>query len=287
MSSFTFQKGGYYRSWRNGWAQLRRSGCLYLSKEKLTKDTISGSETDVILCICLKDGVVIESADDYTKRKYVVRLKTSSVVPSSTPSGTSSSGGANEIVMIPVEILIQTEDPFDQIKWLQALQQQQDNNNYASNSKSVIINPIEMSSPKASLVRSLLQVANVTSSNTQQSFTASSPYLTVANAGTNAGGVSPKNKTWKGKVARQWKKMHLSSSSQNSTTNSFGQGSVADSGATFGVMLEDCPQSESSLVPKVLEFCIDTVEERGLSMVGIYRIVSRWPFIFNYYYYGF
>jgi uncharacterized protein (UPF0210 family) len=37
-------------------------------------------------------------------------------------------------------------------------------------------------------------------------------------------------------------------------------------------MLEDCPQSDTSLVPRVMEFCVDLVESRGLSMVGIYRI---------------
>ena len=245
---------------------VRRSGCLYLSKEKLTKDTISGGETDVILCICLKDGVVVEAADDYTKRKYVVRIKTSSSVPSSTPSG----GASNTI---PVEILLQTDDPFLQIKWIQTLQQQQDNNNYANSSKTVIINPNEMSSPKSSLLRSLLTAPNASSSQST-STTSNTPYLTVANSSLQgAGGASPKNKTWKGKVARQWKKMHLSSStSQTSATGSFGQGSVAESGATFGVMLEDCPVAENSLVPKVLEFCVETVEERGLGIVGIYRI---------------
>jgi len=270
------QKGGYYRSWRQGFAQIRRSGCLYLAKERITKETITGTESDVILSIGLKDGVSIEAAEDYTKRKYVLRLKTCA------PTGLDTTAASTHQSSIPVEILIQGEDLSEMIKWIQILQQQQDNNNTATimpNSGTPLrINPNEMSSPR-SLLRTLLpqqgpgQGQGVNNSGPLQS----SNYLTVGVSplSVSAGqplATSPKSKTWKGRVAKQWKKIHPNSNSVFSSSPLHSQASIPESGATFGVMLDDCPQSESSLVPKILEYCIELVESKGLGVVGIYRI---------------
>lgn len=260
MFYFEIQKGGYYRSWRQGWAQIRRSGCLYLSKERITKETISGTETDVILCIGLKDGLSVDHAEDYTKRKNVIRLKTS------TP-------GVGEVTVaqaVPVEILIQGEDPVETAKWIQTLQQQQDNNNSSipssTPSTGVRINPNEMSSPR-SLLRTFLPQgqgqgtpAGPTSGN----------YLAVGTPQLLA--TSPKSKTWKGRVAKQWKKIHTNSNTSTTASPLHCQMSIPETGATIGGLLEYCPQSENSLVPKILEYCIDLVETKGLGVTGIYRI---------------
>ncbi|CAG7815071.1 unnamed protein product, partial [Allacma fusca] len=305
------KKVGYYRSWRQGWAQIRRSGCLYLSKERITKDSISGMEENAaILCVGLKDGISIDPAEDYSKRKHVIRLKTCSsnsnspsggatgsssttIVPVqanvtliTSPHASASTDSQNPSLLSQVEILLQAEDPSEMSSWLKALQQQQDNNNYynsANNSNSKSNNNAsasntsatnELVTPKSSILKSISSgFQSVSSSSTTL---ANNHHLTVNQQ--HLGGpnpTSPKSKTWKSKVAKQLQKMHIPSGSSrsNSTSGYNPQGTIPESGATFGVHLEDCPVTEANpSVPRVLEFCINTIETRGLTMVGIYRI---------------
>ncbi|XP_058127425.1 uncharacterized protein LOC131290650 [Anopheles ziemanni] len=85
-------------------------------------------------------------------------------------------------------------------------------------------------------------------------------------------GSSPKSKTWKGIVARQFRKM------QGQPSESGGSGHSADlmvfpEGASINVPLQFCPVSEDDpYVPLVLTKCTGIVESKGLSVVGIYRI---------------
>lgn len=77
---------------------------------------------------------------------------------------------------------------------------------------------------------------------------------------------SPKSKTWKGIVARQFRKIGGQPGSQT-------QEVLPPEGASFGVPLSLCPPSlENAYVPMIVARCIEIVEERGLSVVGIYRI---------------
>lgn len=75
---------------------------------------------------------------------------------------------------------------------------------------------------------------------------------------------SPKSKTWRGRMAKQFRKMHGASSPSSPT---------APEGSTFGIPLEQCLMSNKNpYVPRFVEVCTDIVEKRGLQTVGIYRV---------------
>ena len=286
---------GFYRSWRQGWAQIRRSSCLYLSKERITRDPISSFEDNgAILCVGLKDGISIELAEDYsTKRKNVLRIKTTS----SASSSTSSSNPAPSISLLTspteicesaslpqVEILIQADDVNDLTSWLKALQQQQDNNNYYTKATSTLqpVAPVNNSSnggtstefsPKSSSIFKSISSgfhSVTTTSVSSSAATSSNHHLNVTASPANP--TSPKTKTWKGKVANKLKKhMHIGGSP--AAQSGFSTNAIPEGGATFGVHLEDCPPAENNpAIPRVMEICVNTIESRGLGMVGIYRI---------------
>lgn len=81
----------------------------------------------------------------------------------------------------------------------------------------------------------------------------------------NENPTSPKSKTWRGRVAKQFRKIHQGASSPSSPT--------APEGSTFGVPLEHCLRSNyNEYVPRIVEVCTDIVESRGLDVVGIYRV---------------
>ncbi|KAL0268282.1 UNVERIFIED_CONTAM: hypothetical protein PYX00_010288 [Menopon gallinae] len=78
---------------------------------------------------------------------------------------------------------------------------------------------------------------------------------------------SPKSKTWKGKLGKQFRKMHQGSGSPSSPTITYPEG------ATIKVPLELCPPSVGSeFIPLIVERCTAIVEARGLDIVGIYRV---------------
>lgn len=82
--------------------------------------------------------------------------------------------------------------------------------------------------------------------------------------------MSTKSRTWKGLVARQFRRIHgQQSNSPNSTNTSIDIPNVA----SIGVPLSLCPLSEKhKYVPFILARCTEIVETRGLAIVGIYRI---------------
>lgn len=82
--------------------------------------------------------------------------------------------------------------------------------------------------------------------------------------------MSSKARTWKGLVARQFRRIQgQPSSSPNSTNNSIDVPNVASIGVPLGL----CPISEKNkYVPFILARCTEIVETRGLAIVGIYRI---------------
>uniref|UniRef100_A0A182KFP1 Rho-GAP domain-containing protein n=1 Tax=Anopheles christyi TaxID=43041 RepID=A0A182KFP1_9DIPT len=78
---------------------------------------------------------------------------------------------------------------------------------------------------------------------------------------------SPKSKTWKGIVARQFRKM------QGQPPGSPAAADLLPDGASINVPLQLCPVSEENpYVPLVLAKCTSVVESKGLGVVGIYRI---------------
>uniref|UniRef100_A0A182FMA8 Uncharacterized protein n=1 Tax=Anopheles albimanus TaxID=7167 RepID=A0A182FMA8_ANOAL len=117
-----------------------------------------------------------------------------------------------------------------------------------------------------------------------------------ASGGSDRENGSPKSKTWKGIVARQFRKMqgqpspaggcqhpyqpHLQQQQQQQQQQHLQQQEqqqyellpFAD-GASINVPLQHCPMSEEHpYVPLVLAKCTGVVESRGLGVVGIYRI---------------
>lgn len=82
---------------------------------------------------------------------------------------------------------------------------------------------------------------------------------------TNDNATSPKSKTWRGRVAKQFRKIHQGANSPSSPT--------APEGSTFGVPLEQCLRSiNNEYVPRIVEVCTRIVETKGLEVVGIYRV---------------
>lgn len=82
--------------------------------------------------------------------------------------------------------------------------------------------------------------------------------------------MSSKARTWKGLVARQFRRIQgQQSSSPNSTNTSIDLPNVA----SIGVPLAQCPISDKNkYVPFILARCTEIVETRGLAIIGIYRI---------------
>uniref|UniRef100_A0A182W4J0 Rho-GAP domain-containing protein n=1 Tax=Anopheles minimus TaxID=112268 RepID=A0A182W4J0_9DIPT len=85
---------------------------------------------------------------------------------------------------------------------------------------------------------------------------------------------SPKSKTWKGIVARQFRKMQGQPPGSPGASGSGGSDLMAlPDGASINVPLQQCPVSEENpYVPLVLAKCTGIVESKGLGVVGIYRI---------------
>ncbi|CAL8095293.1 unnamed protein product [Orchesella dallaii] len=292
------KRGTYNRSWRQGWAQARRSGYLYLSKERLQKEAVTGSEESVIISVSIRDGVLIEPADDYTKRKNVLRIRTSFVPDdeSNFPFVATTEYFQNSVSLNPsspqltIEVLIQAEDPNDLILWLHCFQKQLENNNCNEEtcnnivSKGVVFGS-EFYPKSKSFLTSLLPSPGtpIQTSNQSERTTGSGGALSAANSlnpntvATMANtAASPKAKTWKGKVAKQWKKVHDIIDTNNTSTDnksSSPYASLPPAGVTFGINLENCPPGElNPYIPRVIEYSIDLVERKGIEMVGLYRI---------------
>merc|ERR1719350_399823 len=72
-------------------------------------------------------------------------------------------------------------------------------------------------------------------------------------------------KTWKGKVVKQLNKIVGG-----------GHGPLYPEGGSIGVPLDECPlypgNGEEGLVPHLVKVCCDIVNEKGLDIVGIYRV---------------
>uniref|UniRef100_A0A8D8UFY2 Rho GTPase-activating protein 21 n=1 Tax=Cacopsylla melanoneura TaxID=428564 RepID=A0A8D8UFY2_9HEMI len=78
---------------------------------------------------------------------------------------------------------------------------------------------------------------------------------------------SPKSKTWKGRVAKQFRRIQAGAGSPNSPNPPY------PPGTNIGVPLQDCLISTfSEFVPLLVELCTNVVESKGLEIIGIYRV---------------
>jgi hypothetical protein len=257
----------------------------------------------VIIALSLRSGVTVEEAD-YSKRKHVLKLKTSytseDIVPQATPDNSpysslnanpnlSSSSQSQPSHSTAVEILIQADDSHDFHLWLQCLHTQIENNNFctgnSTNFKGIFFGT-EFCPKQKSILTSLLPTPATAISIPGQQSQSSDKNATVINnnnslqtpgSGGAAGisAASPKTKTWKGKVARGWKKVHniIDTTGGDSSKSSSPYNSLPPVGTTFGINLEHCPSGDKNpLVPRVIEYAIEVIESRGIDMVGLYRI---------------
>ncbi|CAG9817323.1 unnamed protein product, partial [Phaedon cochleariae] len=76
---------------------------------------------------------------------------------------------------------------------------------------------------------------------------------------------SPKSKTWRGRMVKQLKRFNQGANSPSSPT--------APEGSTFGVPIDEClPSASNPYLPRFVEVCTEIIDERGLQTIGIYRV---------------
>ena len=87
--------------------------------------------------------------------------------------------------------------------------------------------------------------------------------------------VSKDKKTWKVKVAKQFKKIQPGGSAHASPSSYGGAAGAAagyPEGGSIGVPIDECPVDEELKIPLLVRTCCSIVEERGLEVVGVYRV---------------
>ncbi|KAG8230304.1 hypothetical protein J437_LFUL008496, partial [Ladona fulva] len=240
----------------------------------------------------VRNGVV-DVAEDYTKRKHVFRLS----------AGTGGPGSHSS------ELLLQAEDSIDMLQWIRALQesgcQPEGHAQIVANDKvhstEATTNGSSMPPGSASAMHGVNSAQSVGTINPAcaGSSAATSPYVNRLSPLPAHKGIrkltslrnrsptgqspvnktrkasqgdqlpSPKSKTWKGRVAKQFRRIQQGggASSPSSPT------APRPEGVTIGVPLEDCPPSTNHpFVPLLVELCTSIVEARGLDIIGIYRV---------------
>lgn len=194
---------------------------------------------------------VVDVADDYTKRKNVLRI--SSAFPYRT------------------ELLLQADSPIEMADWVRTLQEQtgasteEEKQECLSENKQAVPQqtPAATSVQVQGTARLSPQPTSKTSSSNNNNNNNSNKFITTRTRSPT--GQSPKSKTWRGRVVKQFKKLNQGSGSPSSPTT--------PEKLTFGVPLENCPKSETfEYVPKFVEMCTEIIEQRGLEVIGIYRV---------------
>ncbi|CAH0718827.1 unnamed protein product, partial [Brenthis ino] len=225
------------RSWKQVWAVLQGTK-LYLYRHHPTQSpgAVSGNTTGTESGS--RDALDVRYslaalADDYTKRKHVVRVTTAA--------------GA--------ELLLQAEGATDAQRWLAALRR---HSAEPPPSEPAPLPPAPASAPPTTAPAvecpSPLPPQRAKKIGRNRSPTGP-PTPTLPS--------SPKNKTWKGRVAKQLRRMHGGAA-----------GSAAPAAAGWlGAPLERCPaDADHPNVPKAVTLPAQAVEAHGLRTVGVYRV---------------
>ncbi|XP_039313819.1 uncharacterized protein LOC105205487 isoform X9 [Solenopsis invicta] len=250
------------RSWKQVWGVLR-GPIIYFYKDRHSQSPSlsTESETNAGQSVDVRCSVV-DVAEDYTKRKHVLRV-------------------ANPTA----EVLLQTEDAASMALWLRSLhshaaaERSSDAVSCTSKQQAVPQTPTGPTTPNSGVPPSNAQrlsplpghkgIKKLTSFR-NRSPTGQSPVNKTRKPSTQMVEPlpSPKSKTWKGRMAKQFRKMHGQAGAPSSPT-----AQLPPEGATFKVPLELCPPSSfSEYVPLIVEMCTSIVEARGLEVVGIYRV---------------
>ncbi|XP_066155664.1 rho GTPase-activating protein 23 isoform X15 [Euwallacea fornicatus] len=247
------------RSWKQV-TMILKGPKLFLFKDK--HQSPLGS-SDISLDQSLASGVdmrtsAVRVAGDYTKRKNVLRMST--VKPCRS------------------EFLIQAESSEDFADWVKTLQQQVA---VSTDAELDHTGSTQQAVPQSHPASTTIQVqgshlspqpsaknGKSSSSSRNRSPTGQSPVSKTRKPSHQENSVtttSPKSKTWRGRVAKQFKKFNQGASSPCSPT--------APDGSTFGVPIEHCITShQNSFLPRFVEVCTDIIDEKGLQVIGIYRV---------------
>ncbi|KAL0893638.1 hypothetical protein ABMA27_013802 [Loxostege sticticalis] len=218
------------RSWKQVWAVLHGTK-LYLCRHHPSQSpgAVSGSGTDAQSGS--RDALDVRYslaalADDYTKRKHVVRVTTAA--------------GA--------ELLLQADGATDAQRWLAALRRHSAEPPPAEPAPQPA--PAQPAAPDCP---SPLPPQRSKKIGRNRSPTGP-PTPTLPS--------SPKNKTWKGRMAKQLRRMHGGTSNATAATTGW-----------LGAPLERCPADpEHPLVPRAVTLPAHAVEAYGLRTVGVYRV---------------
>ncbi|KYN07745.1 Rho GTPase-activating protein 21, partial [Cyphomyrmex costatus] len=248
------------RSWKQVWGVLR-GPIIYFYKDRHSQSPSlsTDSETNAGQSVDVRCSVV-DVAEDYTKRKHVLRV-------------------ANPTA----EVLLQTEDAASMALWLRSLHShaaaERSSDAVSCTSKQQAV-PQTPTTPNSGIPPSNIQrlsplpshkgIKKLTSFR-NRSPTGQSPVNKTRKPSNQIVEPlpSPKSKTWKGRMAKQFRRMHGQAGGAPSSPTA----QLPPEGATFKVPLELCPPSSfSEYVPLIVEMCTSIVEARGLEVVGIYRV---------------
>ncbi|XP_015181869.1 PREDICTED: uncharacterized protein LOC107069240 isoform X10 [Polistes dominula] len=248
------------RSWKQIWGVLR-GPILFFYKDRHSQSPSSVNDTEGTVQNIDVRCSLVDIAEDYTKRKHVLR-----------------------VVNPTAEVLLQTEDAASMALWLRALhkyaatEKPLDVTSSTSKQQAVPQTPgpttpsvasVQNANQRLSPLPSHKGIKKLTSFR-NRSPTGQSPVNKTRKPSQTVEPLSsPKTKTWKGRVAKQFRKMH----GQQAGSPSSPTAQLPPEGATFKVPLELCPSSSfSEFVPLIVEMCTSIVEARGLEVVGIYRV---------------
>ncbi|XP_026815705.1 rho GTPase-activating protein 21-B isoform X9 [Rhopalosiphum maidis] len=243
------------RSWKPVWAVVRgQTLCLYKEKREsipnISVDTPATLEkSDDVNMSCDRINLRTSTTDvahDYTKRKHVMRL-CSSVAD-----------------MGCTELLLQADDTSSMVRWLKALQEQALEAQAPLSAEECL----SISPGNTKGMRKLAAFRN-------RSPTGDSPITKTRKPDRSpcqgSQPQSPKStNTWKNRMAKQLKKIQQGSGSPVSPIMPT---LPPPPGTAIGIPLELCPPStQSEYVPLIVEVCTSIVEDKGLDIIGIYRV---------------
>ncbi|VVC36190.1 Hypothetical protein CINCED_3A002952 [Cinara cedri] len=244
------------RSWKPVWAVVRgQTLCLYKEKRESVPNISINTpttldKTDEVNLSCDRINLRTSTTDvahDYTKRKHVMRL-----------SSSISDMGCTEL-------LLQADDTCSMVRWLKALQEQALETQPASLSAEECLN---VSPGNTKSIRKLTTLRNRSPTGGDSPITKTrKPDRSPSQAQPQ----SPKStNTWKNRMAKQLKKIQQGSGSPVSPVM---PALPPPPGTTIGIPLELCPPStQLEYVPLIVEVCTSIVEDKGLDIIGIYRV---------------
>ncbi|XP_060800369.1 rho GTPase-activating protein 21-B isoform X3 [Amyelois transitella] len=223
------------RSWKQVWAVLHGAKLYqYRHHPSQSPGAVSGSATEVQSgsrdALDVRHSLAVVLADDYTKRKHVVRVTTATD-----------------------EFLLQADGAADAQRWLAALRR------HTAEPPPADTAPAQQTPAPATPASSADCPSPLPPQRSKKIGRNRSP----TGPPTPTLPSSPKNKTWKGRMAKQLRRMHP------------GTTAAAPPAATgwLGAPLERCPTDpDHPLVPKAVTLPANAVETNGLRTVGVYRV---------------